>query len=269
MNDLTTRPHQVMAGFGDTQSFELAQRGAKLLATASLMPERFHGKIADCMIVLEMAQRIGASPLMAAQNLYIVHGTPSWSAKFLISCVNSSGRFAALRYEWRGTEGRDDWGCRAWTVERGSDEKLFGPWITIALAKSEGWFDKKGSKWKTIPELMLRYRAAAWWVNTQAPELAMGLRTVEEAEDIIDVTPLSETVRGFNSELTAEIEPPPPTPDPEPVEPMTFAQVADMLHKATDRRSLAMAYDMIAAVADEGQRDELCDLHAQRAAELN
>lgn len=192
MNDMTIAPRQAptQAGFSSADSFELAQRGAKLLASADLMPARYKGKVADCMIVLEMAQRLGANPLLVAQNLYVVHGTPAWSAQFVISCINSAKRFSALRYEIRGEDPKkQDYAVRAWTTERGSDERLYGPWIDWQTVKAEGWDSKSGSKWKSIPDLMFRYRAAAWWGRTYAPELTMGLRTVEEEAEIIDVTP--------------------------------------------------------------------------------
>lgn len=195
------------AGYGNAEAFELVQRGAKSLATAQLMPERFRGKLADCMIVLEMAQRLGASPLMVAQNLYLVHGTPAWSAQFVISCVNSCGRFSALRYEIKGSDPKAlDYAIRAWAIEKGTDERLDGPWIDWGTVKGEGWDSKSGSKWKTIPDLMFRYRAAAWWGRLYAPELTMGLRTAEEESDIIDITPEakgSDVMREINAQLEA------------------------------------------------------------------
>ena len=176
----------VRAGFDNLQGFELAQRAAKLLSASSLVPQQFQGNIANCTIALEMAQRIGASPLMVMQHLYIVHGRPAWSATFMIAAFNQCGRFSSIRYEWVGTEGKDDWGCRAWAIEKATGEKITGPLITIGLAKNEGWYAKQGSKWKTIPQLMLMYRAAAWLVRTHAPEISMGLQTTEELQDIYD-----------------------------------------------------------------------------------
>src|SRR5690606_39119907 len=127
------------------------------------------------IIALNMAQRIGSDPLMTMQNLYVVHGTPAWSAQFLIATFNACGRFSAIDYEWEGKPGSDDWGCRAVAVEEATGRKLVGALVTIALAKAEGWHGKAGSKWKTMPEQMLRYRAAAWMVRAYAPEIAMGL----------------------------------------------------------------------------------------------
>jgi hypothetical protein len=176
----------VRAGFNDLAGFELMQRQCKALASSTLVPKDFIGNMPNCLIALEMAQRIGASPLMVMQNLYIVHGRPGWSAKFLIASFNQCGRFSAIRFNFTGTEGKDDWGCRAYAIEKETGEKIQGPLITIGLAKKEGWYEKNGSKWKTIPELMLQYRAAAWMVNTHAPEISMGLNSAEELGDTFD-----------------------------------------------------------------------------------
>jgi hypothetical protein len=176
----------VRMGFHDLQGFELMQRAAKALAASTLVPEQYQGNLPNALIALEMAQRIGASPLMVMQNLYIVHGRPAWSSKFLIASFNQCGRFSAIRFEWSNERGKDEWGCRAWAIEKATDQKIEGPLITIALAKKEGWYDKKGSKWQTIPELMLMYRSAGWLVNTHAPEISMGLNTAEELGDVFD-----------------------------------------------------------------------------------
>jgi hypothetical protein len=131
-----------------------------------------------------MASRIGADPLMVMQNLYVVHGRPGWSSQFLIATFNQSGRFSSLRYEYFGEKDKDSYGCRAWAVEKDTGQRLTGSDITVGLAKIEGWYGRNGSKWKTMPQQMLAYRAAAWFIRTHAPEIAMGLRTVEEIEDM-------------------------------------------------------------------------------------
>lgn len=175
-------------GFANLQSFELMQRAAKLLASSTLVPQDYRANLANCVIALNMAQRLGADPLMVMQNLYVVHGRPGWSAQFLIACFNQCGRFSALRYRWAGTEGKDDWSCQAYATERETGDVITGPAISLALAKKEGWYEKKGSKWQTLPQLMLMYRAAAWLVRTHAPEISMGLQTAEELGDVFDAS---------------------------------------------------------------------------------
>lgn len=205
MRQTAPATEQVRMGFGSLQSFELMQRAAKLLASAQLVPKEYQGNLPNCVIALNMANRIGADPLMVMQNLVVVHGKPTWSSQFLIATVNTCGRFTALRYEFFGEPGTDSWGCRAWAVEKDSGEKLVGTDVTIGIAKAEGWYGKNGSKWKTIPQQMLMYRAGAWWTRAYAPELSMGLQTAEEAADIIDITPSGEVVGVTTETLRREI----------------------------------------------------------------
>lgn len=175
---------QLTEGAFSTNGFEHAQRVAKMLCSSDLVPKEFRGNVQNTLIALEMANRIGASPLSVMQNLYIVHGKPGWSSSFIIAAINSSKRFKPLRFLMTG-EG-EEYGCTAWTFEVDDTEKLEGPKVTMKMAKSEGWLDKAGSKWKTMPELMLRYRAAAFFGRLYAPDIMMGMQTHEE---IIDITP--------------------------------------------------------------------------------
>ncbi|WP_193531692.1 hypothetical protein [Roseateles aquatilis] len=177
----------VRAGFFDLAGFELLQRVAKAFATSTLVPVAYQGNVANCMIALNLARRLGADELMVMQNLYIVHGNPGWSSKFLIASVNTCGRFSNMRYEWKGKPGDDDYGCRAWATERLSGDRLEGIWVDWKMVKAEGWNSKNGSKWKTMPDVMFQYRAAAFWTRAYAPEISMGLQTQEELQDVIDV----------------------------------------------------------------------------------
>lgn len=169
--------------FANAANFELAQRQAKMLCASALVPKQFQGpsNLPNCIIALEMSQRMQASPLAVMQNLYIVDGKPSWSSQFIIAAINATGKFSPLRYDIQG-EG-DQRTCTAWAIEKDGN-RLESPPITIAMAKAEGWYQKKFSKWKTMPELMLRYRCATLFGRLYAPEVLMGMKTYEEAEDI-------------------------------------------------------------------------------------
>ena len=165
------------------------QTAAEFLSQSTIIPEVYRGKPANCFVALEFAQRIGCNAMMVMQNLDIIKGKPSWSSKFMIAVANDCGKYTPIRYEMSGTEGQDDWGCRAIMTEIATGERLEGPKVTVGMARAEKWIDKDGSKWKTMPELMLRYRAAAFLIRTYAPELTMGIHTSEEREDMINVTP--------------------------------------------------------------------------------
>lgn len=220
MNDLIQAQSRTINFFDPTQ-MEGVQRAAKMFANSDLVPDMYKigGKlqnaeskaIANCVIAMNMATRMNADVLMIMQNLVIVQGRPSWSSAFLISSVNSSGRFEPMKYritnkgklgkvdyvdyEWNGKQKAavnktfdgskiDNIECVAYTKSKGSDEVLESSPISIEMAIKEGWYTKAGSKWQTMPEQMLRYRAASFWTRAYAPEISMGMHTVEEVQDI-------------------------------------------------------------------------------------
>lgn len=203
-------------GLNSTSEFEAIQRIAKLLASSNLVPKEFQNNIPNCVIALSMAKRLQADPLMVMQNLYIVYGRPSFSSTFLISAINSSGRFEALRYKEVGDKNNDTKGIIAYTKDRESGELLEGPAVTIQTAKDEGWFGKNGSKWKTMPDLMLRYRAATLFSRLYCPEITMGMQSMEEIQDAqyVDITnepkepaKIIESVDDLKSKLKSEAKP--------------------------------------------------------------
>lgn len=166
----------------ETASFELSQRHAKMLSSSTLVPKEFQGNMANCAIGLNIAKRLGADPFMVIQNIDIIHGRPSFRATFLIAMVNASGRFTPLQFRMTG-EGQSR-SCVAHCKAKESGEVIEGPEITMAMAKAEGWSTKAGSKWLTMPELMLRYRAAAFFARIYAPDITLGMHTSEESYDM-------------------------------------------------------------------------------------
>jgi hypothetical protein len=185
--------------FFNKAQFETMQRIALVFVNSELVPDMYRisdkntkdKAMANVLIALEMASRIGASPLMVMQNLYIVYGRPGWSSKFLIATVNTCGRYDTLQYKMTnlgkiksGNVELDNWECIAYTSLKDSDEVLESSPVSIEMAIAEGWYGKNGSKWKTMPKKMLRYRAASFWTNEYAPELSMGMKTADEIEDI-------------------------------------------------------------------------------------
>lgn len=227
-----TTSQQSGFNFFDPVQFDTMQRVCSLFANSELVPDMYkisdnnpkEKAIANCMIAIEMAQRIGASPLMIMQNMVIIYGRPSWSSKFLVATVNTCGRFNPLQYRFteKGMLGKVDYTeyertwdktlyggkggyknaaktvtfdgtkemdieCVAFTTAKGSDKVLESSPISLRLAIQEGWYTKNGSKWRTMPKQMLMYRAASFWTNAYAPELSMGMKTEDEIRDIVDV----------------------------------------------------------------------------------
>lgn len=197
-----------ISAFASSANFNVAQRIATALMQSELLPTAYRGNLPNILIAMEIASRCGASVLAVMQNMDIINGQPSWRSKFLIATVNASGRFTPLRYRWQGTEGTDTWGCRVVAKDMNGEECV-GPLVSIALAKAEGWVSRKGSKWATLPELMLMYRAAAFWTRVYAPEISLGM-TSEESDEMhaptVVVTNLPPSlVPGSTKDLEADL----------------------------------------------------------------
>lgn len=228
---LAEKEPEIVMGFGNLQGFELMQRAANVLTNSTLVPTAYrnqkeiksYGKvtgyeanpsgIANCIVALNMAQRMQADPLMVMQNLHIIEGRPSWSSQFIIAAINSCGRYSPLRFElteagepteltytaneWVNRERKEvqktitirHQECVAYAIEKETGERLDSPRVSIQMAIDEGWLTKNGSKWQTMPELMLRYRCASMFGRLYAPELLMGLQTAEEVHDFIEAEP--------------------------------------------------------------------------------
>ena len=218
----------------ELKKFELMQRKATMMSKSTLVPALYraakeikgdYGKItgyeenpnaiANCVIAIDMANRMGANELMVMQNLLIIEGRPSWSSQWIIAMINGCGKFSPLRFEVadlgekvveynefsydrvkkekvtiRKTIKIHDFSCIAYATDK-DGTRLESSKISIEMAVKEGWYNKNGSKWQTMPEVMLRYRAASFFGKIYAPELLMGLMSVEENQDIesLDLAP--------------------------------------------------------------------------------
>lgn len=209
----TTEPTAIQR----TNSFDDVARHAAALSKSDIIPEAYRGKPGNCLIALEMAERMGCAPLQIMQAMYIVHGSPGWSSKWLIATANASGKFSPIRWRFILANGRKI-GAVAYATDRETKELLEGPEVTLEMAKAEKW--DSNPKWRTMPEVMLMYRSAAFWVRMYCPEVAMGLHTVEEIEDIVRCEQPA-PVRSFGDALAALPEAPaapmPETSGPAPI----------------------------------------------------
>ena len=205
--------------------FTLLQRMAKMYASGGMVPFAFRSTcekydpvtkkrevtdnpqaLSNCAIAIEIAQRLNVPVIMVMQNLNIIDGRPSWSAQWIIACINTCGRFTQLQFEiedlgeMEATYTEYTWSqnkkipveskvsirnlkCIAYANIKETGERVESAPITIELAVNEGWYMKNGSKWRSMPEQMLRYRAASFFGRAYVPEFLMGIQSSEEVEE--------------------------------------------------------------------------------------
>lgn len=170
---------------------------AEMLAKSTIVPLAYQNRPENCFIALDMASRMGASFMMVMQHLHIVRGTPSWSGTAVSALIRSSPQFKNVTLTYVGKEGTDSRGAFVSATRTTTGELLTGATVSIAISKKEGWYQKTGSKWQTMPDLMLAYRAYSWFGRVYAPELTLGLQSVDEVQDVVSL--ISEVVDPFKA----------------------------------------------------------------------
>jgi hypothetical protein len=173
----------------NTKALAMINRLAERYADSSMVPATYKGNPNNCFIALELASRMDVSPVLVMQNLYIVQGKPSWAGQACKALIDGCGKFRDSEYVMTGNLADGTRGCYLQAVNVRTGKLIKGPEVTLKMAQDEGWSTKSGSKWKTMPELMLKYRAAAFFARTECPEALMGFQTADEVEDVYGTTP--------------------------------------------------------------------------------
>nr|DAE26144.1 MAG TPA: RecT protein [Myoviridae sp. ctxlX31] len=176
--------------FATIENFKDIYDIGKMFASSTLVPQAYQGKAMDCTIAVDMANRMGVSPMFVMQNLYVVKGKPSWSGQACMSMIKATPIYKNVRPVYFGEPDTDSWGCYVRAEDKKTGEIINGAKVTIQMAKEEGWYSKKDkygnetSKWQTMPELMLAYRAASFFAKVYIPNSLMGCAVEGEVEDI-------------------------------------------------------------------------------------
>lgn len=170
--------------WNDTKLMNMSFRMARMLSGTAMVPEVYRNSPENCLVAIDIANRMGVSPLMVMQNLYVVKGKPSWSGSFCAAAINGSGRFTPLEFIFVGEKDKPSWGCYATAVRTSNGNRCYSDTITMQMAQAEGWLNKPGSKWKTMPMQMMMYRAAAFFARVHCSDILLGLPTYEEVQDV-------------------------------------------------------------------------------------
>lgn len=193
-NETALTAPQFATQLTDKASLNILAQLAKKFANSMIVPEQYQHNEDNCFVACEMANRMGVSPLVVMQSLFVVKGKPAWSGQACIALINGTRQFTPLKFVFVGERDKSSYGCYVECVRKADNETLRGSTITMQMAKDEGWLDKNGSKWKTMPEQMMQYRAAAFFARIYCPAALMGLQTVDEIEDVRGTEPEKKTI---------------------------------------------------------------------------
>lgn len=169
------------------ERFNLRQRQARMFAMSPLVPEHLRKgsqeqAIANCWIALTLAEAMGEVPLIVMQNIHVVNGKAGFASQYMIARANSSGVFKG-RIDWRiDHSDPNNLSVTAYAYLRETGQEV-SVTCDMKMAKAEGW--TKNPKYGTMPEVMLRYRSAAFLVRFYAPDVMLGYQTAEEVDDVV------------------------------------------------------------------------------------
>lgn len=168
----------------DPKAKEQAWRMAGMMATSAIVPETYRGKQSECFIAIDIANRMGVSPIFVTQNSQIVKGTFGWKGSACKALIDGCGKFYESEYVEVGEPNTNEWGFYLQAKKKSTNQLVKGSTVTWQMAKDEGWVEKSGSKWKTMPEQMFKYRAATFFARTECPEVLLGFMTTDEIVDV-------------------------------------------------------------------------------------
>lgn len=169
--------------------YDFMVRKAKILAASQFLPAHFRGKPADCMVALELGQRLDVPAMLILQHSHVVKGKIGIEGKLAMALLRQRSPYIDIDVEYEGSGM-----SRQVTVsgKRKRDGKIHSLTMTMQEVQAWGWL--QNDMWKKMPDQLLCYRAAIFFIRRYCPECLMGLSTKDELMDI-ETTAINVTER--------------------------------------------------------------------------
>lgn len=174
MSNITTKSQDMF------EMMDKAYRFAEIISKSDIIPVHYRNKPENTFIAVQTAYRMNIDPMLVMQNTFVVGGKLGMNTTFAISLANQSGIFKGpFKYVIEG-EG-NSLKVTAKAIVAKTNEEVTTT-VALKMAIDEGW--TRNSKYKTMPEHMLTYRAAIFLIRVYCPEVINGMHTIEELEDV-------------------------------------------------------------------------------------
>lgn len=156
---------------------------AEKLSKSSIIPKEFQGKPENILLCMGMSEKMGLDLITVVNNLQMVMGHQEWKGSFIPVLIEKTGKYTDLEFNFVGKETDDTFGCYLEATRTRDGKRIKGTTITIAMAKQEGWYSRN-SKWKTMPQQLLIYRASTFFARAYCAAALNGISTEGETSDI-------------------------------------------------------------------------------------
>ena len=189
-------------------------RMADIMASGkATVPDHLRGNKADCYAVCLQALQWGMNPFPVAQKTHLVRGTLGYEAQLVNAVVVNSGvikgRFdyeffgewdrvlGKITYKTKNQDGKiTEFRQPDWSLD---DEKGCGVRVSATLNTGEiRTIDlflsqartRNSTLWADDPKQQLAYLGVKRWARLYTPDVIMGVYSVDELQEEIDITPM-------------------------------------------------------------------------------
>lgn len=172
------------------QTFNEQMRFAEVVSQAKgMLPRAYEGNPANVLVAIQYGASLGIEPMAALQNIDVIQGTPTLSAKAVAAMVRANGHKLWMSEDEQNMSAT----C---TIVRNDDKEH-----PVTVTRDKAWAQRMGlltkDNYKKQPTTMLMWRAVTACANRACPELFLGLGgayTADELHDMDDLTPVEATV---------------------------------------------------------------------------
>jgi hypothetical protein len=184
---------------------------ARIMASGrSTVPQHLRGSEGDCMAIVMQSMQWGMNPYSVAQKTHLVQGTLGYEAQLVAAVINNSGVVQdRFHFEWFGpwekivgkfktveskTKKDDDGNFKKYIVPdwNQADEQGLGVkvWATmkgesapreLILLMSQAR-TRNSTLWTEDPKQQIAYLAQKRWARLYAPDVILGVYTMDELE---------------------------------------------------------------------------------------
>lgn len=179
MNNQITTTEAILS----PENFDHSMKIAKELSRSDLVPPHFRDKPQNVVIVMSLAHNLGINVPMALQQISVIGGKPCMSSALMISLLNNAKCLnGPLMFKYDGKPASPERSCTAYGIDASTGQKIEGQPFSLAMAQADGY--TRNAKYKSLPDLMLQWRAASFFVRAYYPQVVLGLHSSEELDDV-------------------------------------------------------------------------------------
>lgn len=166
------------------QDFESAYRLATVVVSSGMAPKSLD-TVEKATVAIMHGLEVGFTPMAALQSIAVVNGMPTIFGDGMLALVRASGLLEDILEDTESD--KDGPTIAVCKVKRAGQQSWTVRAFTRPEAMRAGLWRKQGP-WTQYPQRMMQMRARSWALRDAFADVLRGLRSAEEAADMVDIT---------------------------------------------------------------------------------